>query len=62
MSSITKEQVVEYLENLTLLEAADLVKTLEENSALVHLHLLLLLLLELLAVKVLKSKLNLLLC
>ncbi|MBC62617.1 MAG: 50S ribosomal protein L7/L12 [Zetaproteobacteria bacterium] len=31
MSSITKEQVVEYLENLTLLEAADLVKTLEEK-------------------------------
>ena len=31
MSSVTKEQVVEFLENLTLLEAADLVKTLEEK-------------------------------
>ena len=31
MSSLTKEQVVEYLENLTLLEAADLVKDLEEK-------------------------------
>ena len=31
MSKITKEQVVEFLENLTLLEAADLVKTLEEK-------------------------------
>lgn len=31
MASLTKEQVVEFLENLTLLEAADLVKTLEEK-------------------------------
>lgn len=31
MASLTKEQVIEYLENLTLLEAADLVKTLEEK-------------------------------
>jgi len=31
MASVTKEQVVEYLENLTLLEAADLVKELEEK-------------------------------
>lgn len=31
MASVTKEQVVEFLENLTLLEAADLVKELEEK-------------------------------
>jgi len=31
MSKLTQEQVVEYLENLTLLEAADLVKTLEDK-------------------------------
>lgn len=31
MSKLTTEQVVEFLENLTLLEAADLVKTLEEK-------------------------------
>ena len=31
MSSVTKEQVIEFLENLTLLEAADLVKELEEK-------------------------------
>lgn len=31
MSSVTKEQVIEFLENLTLLEAADLVKDLEEK-------------------------------
>lgn len=31
MSSVSKEQVVEFLENLTLLEAADLVKELEEK-------------------------------
>lgn len=31
MSSVTKEQVVEFLENLTLLQAADLVKELEEK-------------------------------
>ena len=31
MSSVTKEQVVEFLENLTLLEAADLVKELEDK-------------------------------
>ena len=31
MSSLTKEQVIEYLENLTLLEAAELVKSLEEK-------------------------------
>lgn len=31
MSSVTKEQVIEYLEKLTLLEAADLVKELEEK-------------------------------
>ncbi len=31
MSSISKEQVVEFLENLTLMEAADLVKTLEDK-------------------------------
>jgi len=31
MSSVTKEQVVEFLENLTLLEAAELVKELEEK-------------------------------
>lgn len=31
MSSVSKEQVVEYLENLTLLQAADLVKELEEK-------------------------------
>ena len=29
MASVTKEQVVEFLENLTLLEAAELVKELE---------------------------------
>jgi len=29
--SVSKEQVVEYLENLTLLEAADLVKELEDK-------------------------------
>jgi len=29
MSSVTKEQVIEYLENLTLLQAAELVKDLE---------------------------------
>lgn len=31
MSSVTKEQVITFLENLTLLEAADLVKELEEK-------------------------------
>lgn len=31
MSKLTQDQVVEYLENLTLLEAADLVKTLEDK-------------------------------
>ena len=31
MSNVTKEQVVEFLENLTLLEAADLVKELEDK-------------------------------
>ena len=31
MSSVTKEQVVEFLEKLTLLEAADLVKELEDK-------------------------------
>lgn len=31
MSGVSKEQVIEYLENLTLLEAADLVKELEEK-------------------------------
>ena len=31
MSSVTKEQVIEFLENLTLLEAADLVKELEDK-------------------------------
>ena len=31
MSSVTKGQVVEFLENLTLLEAADLVKELEDK-------------------------------
>ena len=31
MSDVTKEQVIKYLENLTLLEAAELVKTLEEK-------------------------------
>ena len=31
MAAITKEQVVEYLEKLTLLEAADLVKDLEDK-------------------------------
>ncbi|MFK7873391.1 MAG: 50S ribosomal protein L7/L12 [Oligoflexales bacterium] len=31
MSSVTKEQVIEFLEKLTLLEAADLVKDLEEK-------------------------------
>jgi len=31
MSSVTKEQVIQYLENLTLLEAAELVKELEEK-------------------------------
>ncbi len=31
MSSVTKEQVVEFLENLTLLQAAELVKELEEK-------------------------------
>ena len=31
MASVTKEQVVEFLENLTLLEAADLVKELEDK-------------------------------
>ena len=31
MSSVTKEQVIEYLEKLTLLEAAELVKDLEEK-------------------------------
>ena len=31
MSNVTKEQVVEFLENLTLLQAADLVKELEEK-------------------------------
>jgi len=31
MSSVTKEQVVEFLENLTLLEAAELVKELEDK-------------------------------
>lgn len=31
MSNVTKEQVISFLENLTLLEAADLVKELEEK-------------------------------
>jgi large subunit ribosomal protein L7/L12 len=31
MSSVTKEQVIEFLEKLTLLEAADLVKELEDK-------------------------------
>ena len=31
MSTVTKDQVVEFLENLTLLEAADLVKELEDK-------------------------------
>lgn len=31
MSTVTKDQVIEFLENLTLLEAADLVKELEEK-------------------------------
>lgn len=31
MSNVTKEQVVEFLENLTLLEAAELVKELEDK-------------------------------
>ena len=31
MSSVTKEQVIEFLENLSLLEAAELVKDLEEK-------------------------------
>jgi large subunit ribosomal protein L7/L12 len=31
MSNVSKEQVVEFLENLTLLEAADLVKELEDK-------------------------------
>ena len=31
MSSVSKAQVIEFLENLTLLEAADLVKELEEK-------------------------------
>lgn len=31
MASVSKEQVIEYLENLTLLEAAQLVKDLEEK-------------------------------
>ena len=31
MSKATKDQVVEFLENLTLLEAAELVKELEEK-------------------------------
>ena len=31
MSTVTKEQVVEYLQNLTLMQAADLVKELEEK-------------------------------
>lgn len=31
MANLTKEQVVEYLQNLTLLEAAELVKELEEK-------------------------------
>ena len=31
MASVTKEQVVEFLENLTLLQAAELVKELEEK-------------------------------
>lgn len=31
MGAVTKEQVVEYLENLTLLQAADLVKELEDK-------------------------------
>lgn len=31
MSDVTKEQVIKYLENLTLLEASELVKTLEEK-------------------------------
>ena len=31
MSSVSKEQVIEFLENLTLLEAAELVKELEEK-------------------------------
>ncbi len=31
MSKVTKEQVVEFLENLTLLEAAELVKELEDK-------------------------------
>lgn len=31
MSTVTKEQVVEYLQNLTLIQAAELVKELEEK-------------------------------
>lgn len=31
MSSVTKEQVIEFLENLTLLQASELVKDLEEK-------------------------------
>lgn len=31
MSSVTKEQVIEFLENLTLLQAAELVKELEDK-------------------------------
>ena len=31
MASVTKDQVIEFLENLTLLEAADLVKELEDK-------------------------------
>ena len=31
MSTVTKDQVIEFLENLTLLEAADLVKELEDK-------------------------------
>jgi len=31
MASVTKEQVIQYLENLTLMEAAELVKELEEK-------------------------------
>ncbi|MBF0441712.1 MAG: 50S ribosomal protein L7/L12 [Oligoflexales bacterium] len=31
MSNVTKEQVIEYLENLTLLQAAELVKELEQK-------------------------------
>ena len=31
MAEVTKEQVVSYLENMTLMEAADLVKELEDS-------------------------------